>query len=117
MKVARSELLLANPDILKGVNDLIQLSYLNEPLVLHTLRFRYSQEMIYSKAGPILIAFNPFKDVQICGNDHATTYWQRCMTDPHVYGVANAAYNEMTRGKWNSPFLSPFLISIHLLVG
>ncbi|KAK4256086.1 hypothetical protein QN277_008999 [Acacia crassicarpa] len=50
-----------------------------------------------SKAGPILIAFNPFKDVQICGNDHATTYRQRCMTDPHVYAVANAAYNEMMR--------------------
>ncbi|KAI9070663.1 hypothetical protein K1719_047376 [Acacia pycnantha] len=69
MKVARSELLPANPDILKGVNDLIQLSYLNEPSVLHTLRFRYSQEMIYSKAGPILIAFNPFKDVQIYDED------------------------------------------------
>ncbi|KAK4255746.1 hypothetical protein QN277_008704 [Acacia crassicarpa] len=105
MKVARSELLPANPDILKGVNDLIQLSYLNEPSVLYTLRFRYSQEMIYSKAGPILIAFNPFKDVQICGNDHATTYRQRCMTDPHVYAVANAAYNEMMRDTVNQSII------------
>ncbi|XP_054811203.1 myosin-2-like isoform X2 [Prosopis cineraria] len=99
MKVARSELLPANPDILKGVDDLIQLSYLNEPSVLHTLQFRYSQEMIYSKAGPILIALNPFKDVQICGNDFSTTYRQKCLNDPHVYSVANAAYNEMMRDK------------------
>lgn len=47
MKVARSEILPANPDILEGVEDLIQLSYLNEPSVLHNLKFRYSQEMIY----------------------------------------------------------------------
>lgn len=47
MKVARSELLPANPDIVEGVDDLIQLSYLNEPSVLHNLRFRYAQDMIY----------------------------------------------------------------------
>ncbi|XP_028807595.1 myosin-2 isoform X2 [Neltuma alba] len=105
MKVAISELLPANPDILKGVNDLMQLIYLNEPSVLHTLRFRYSQGMIYSKAGPILIALNPFKDVQSCGNDHATTYSQRCMTDPHVYTVANAAYSEMMRDKVNQSII------------
>lgn len=47
MKVARTDLLPANPDILEGVDDLIQLSYLNEPSVLHNLQFRYSQDMIY----------------------------------------------------------------------
>lgn len=45
--MAISDLLPANPDILKGVDDLIQLTYLNEPSVLHNLRFRYSKEMIY----------------------------------------------------------------------
>ena len=47
MKVARLELLPANPDILEGVDDLIQLSYLNEPSVLHNLKYRYSEDMIY----------------------------------------------------------------------
>lgn len=47
MRVARIELLPANPDLLEGVDDLIQLSYLNEPSVLHNLQFRYSQDMIY----------------------------------------------------------------------
>lgn len=45
--MSRLELLPANPDILEGVDDLIQLSYLNEPSVLHNLQFRYSQDMIY----------------------------------------------------------------------
>ena len=41
------ELLPANPDILEGVDDLIQLSYLNEPSVLYNLRYRYSRDTIY----------------------------------------------------------------------
>ena len=41
------ELIPANPDILDGVDDLIQLSYLNEPSVLYNLRYRYSRDMIY----------------------------------------------------------------------
>jgi hypothetical protein len=45
--VPTGELLPANPDILYGVEDLIQLSYLNEPSVLYNLRCRYSQDKIY----------------------------------------------------------------------
>lgn len=37
----------ANPDILDGVDDLMQLSYLNEPSVLYNLHYRYKQDMIY----------------------------------------------------------------------
>ncbi|KAK7401855.1 hypothetical protein VNO78_13680 [Psophocarpus tetragonolobus] len=105
MKVARSELLPANPDILDGVEDLIQLSYLNEPSVLHNLQFRYSQDMIYSKAGPILIALNPFKDGQIYGNDYISAYRQKLMDSPHVYAMADAAYNEMMRDEANQSII------------
>lgn len=45
--MSAGELLPANPEILEGVEDLIQLSYLNEPSVLHNLQRRYSQDMIY----------------------------------------------------------------------
>ena len=135
IKVAISELLPANPDILEGVEDLIQLSYLNEPSVLHNLQSIYSHDMIYvclllwlvfpthvifyvfsyaalalcmqSKSGPTLIARNPFKDVQIYGDDYISAYRQKLMDRPHVYAMADAAYNEMMRGKWNLPFLSP----------
>jgi hypothetical protein len=40
----------ANPDILEGVDDLIKLSYLNEPAVLHDLTHRYAQDKIYVRA-------------------------------------------------------------------
>ncbi|KAG5114255.1 hypothetical protein JHK82_037524 [Glycine max] len=105
MKVSRSELLPANPDILEGVEDLIQLSYLNEPSVLHNLQSRYSQDMIYSKSGPILIALNPFKDVQIYGDDYISAYRQKLMDKPHVYAMADAAYNEMMRDEVNQSII------------
>ncbi|MED6168755.1 hypothetical protein PIB30_014444 [Stylosanthes scabra] len=90
MKVSRLALLPANPDILEGVDDLIQLSYLNEPS---------------SKAGPVLIALNPFKDVQIYGNEYVEAYRQRSNDNPHVYAVADAAYNEMIRDEVNQSII------------
>lgn len=105
LKVARSELVPANPDILEVADDLIKLAYLNEPSVLHNLRFRYSREMIYSKAGPVLIALNPFKDLQMYGNDYVSTYRQRLVDSPHVYGIAEAAYNQMMRDEVNQSII------------
>ncbi|KAI4333727.1 hypothetical protein L6164_018498 [Bauhinia variegata] len=105
MKVARIELLPANPDFLEGVDDLIHFSYLNEPSVLHNLRFRYSKEMIYNKAGPVLIAVNPFKDVQIYGSDYVATYRQKLVDSPHVYAMADAAYTEMMTDEVNQSII------------
>ncbi|XP_058747335.1 myosin-2-like isoform X3 [Vicia villosa] len=95
LNLPRSELVPANPNLLDAVDDLIKLAYLNHPSVLHNLRFRYSHDMIYSKAGPILIALNPFKDLQIYGNDYVSTYRQQLVDTPHVYGMVDAAYNQM----------------------
>ncbi|KAK4714790.1 hypothetical protein R3W88_020697 [Solanum pinnatisectum] len=89
------EVLPANPDVLEGVDDLMQLSYLNEPSVLHNLQHRYAQDMIYSKAGPALIAINPFKDIQLYGNEFVTAYRQKLLNDPHVYSIADTAYDRM----------------------
>lgn len=54
----------ANPVILDGVPDLTNLTYLNEPSILHGLNLRYAEDEIYTHAGPVLIAINPFKQVR-----------------------------------------------------
>ncbi|KAH1127570.1 hypothetical protein AAZX31_06G236400 [Glycine max] len=105
MKVVRSEILPANPDVLEGADDLNKLCYLNEPSVLHNLKLRYSQGMIYSKAGPILIALNPFKDLQTYGNDSVSAYRQRIIDSPHVYAVADTAYNKVIRDEVNQSII------------
>ncbi|KAL3508613.1 hypothetical protein ACH5RR_028014 [Cinchona calisaya] len=105
LSVPVGELLPANPDILEGVDDLIQLSYLNQPSVLHNLRYRFSNDIIYSKAGPVLIAINPFKDIQLYGDDSIEAYRQNLLDSPHVYTIADTAYNEMMRDEVNQSII------------
>ncbi|KAJ3670273.1 hypothetical protein LUZ60_010597 [Juncus effusus] len=95
LTVSPEVLLPANPNILDGVDDLIQLSYLNEPSVLHNLRFRFLRDLIYTKAGPILVAMNPFKPVPLYGNNFISAYREKLMDAPHVYAIADSAFNEM----------------------
>ncbi|CAA0839049.1 Myosin-1 [Striga hermonthica] len=96
-----SEILLpANPDILDGVDDLMQLSYLNEPSVLYNLEYRYNQDMIYTKAGPVLIALNPFKKVPLYGTEFIEAYKRKSMGSPHVYAITDTAMREMIRGNF-----------------
>ncbi|KAH7652933.1 Myosin ATPase protein [Dioscorea alata] len=97
LTVAVENLSPANPVMLDNVDDLIKLSYLNEPSVLHNLNQRYSHDMIYTKAGRILIAFNPFKDIPLYGNDYMVAYKQKTSDSPHVYAVADTAFSEMMR--------------------
>ncbi len=47
--------------VVGGVHDLIGLTHLHEPAILHALRLRYDADIIYTSTGPILIAVNPFQ--------------------------------------------------------
>ncbi|CAI9289022.1 unnamed protein product [Lactuca saligna] len=59
--------------------------------------------LLQSKAGPVLLAINPFKDVQIYGDDYVTTYRNKIFVNPHVYATADTAYNNMMKyGKTQS---------------
>jgi myosin-5 len=100
LKVKDESLVPANPDILDGVDDLMQLSYLNEPSVLYNLQHRYNQNMIYTKAGPVLVAVNPFKKVPLYGIDYIQAYKRRAIESPHVYAITDSAIREMTRGNF-----------------
>ncbi|KAK3012885.1 hypothetical protein RJ639_009235 [Escallonia herrerae] len=107
LKVNTESLLPANPDILDGVDDLMQLSYLNEPSVLYNLQYRYNRDMIYvsiytyTKAGPVLVAINPFKRVPLYGNDYVEAYKCKSIESPHVYAITDTAIREMIRDEVN----------------
>ncbi|THU73394.1 hypothetical protein C4D60_Mb04t22380 [Musa balbisiana] len=98
-------LLPSNPEILDGVDDLMQLSYLNEPSVLYNLQFRYSRDMIYTRAGPVLVAINPFKEVNLYGNEFIEAYKHKSMNSPHVYAIADTAIREMIRDEVNQSII------------
>ncbi|XP_078162314.1 myosin-1-like [Carex rostrata] len=105
LKLRTESLLPANPEILNGVDDLMQLSYLHEPSVLYNLQYRYDQDIIYTKAGPVLIAINPFKKVQLYGYDFIEGYKRQKMDKPHVYAIADAAIREMKRDEVNQSII------------
>ncbi|KAJ6996761.1 myosin-1-like [Populus alba x Populus x berolinensis] len=105
LKVKTESLVPANPDILDGVDDLMQLSYLNEPSVLYNLQFRYNRDMIYTKAGPVLVAINPFKEVPLYGNNYIEAYKNKSMESPHVYAITDTAIREMIRDEVNQSII------------
>eukprot|EP00804_Cyclotella_cryptica_P021598 CCRYP_005870-RI/>CCRYP_005870-RI protein AED:0.39 eAED:0.39 QI:0/0.44/0.4/1/0.44/0.4/10/0/1132 len=55
---------LIHDSITGGVDDLIGLTHLHEPAILHALRLRYTADIIYTSTGPILLAINPFKTME-----------------------------------------------------
>lgn len=70
--VDAGDLVPANPGVLDGAADLTGLTYLNEPSILHGLALRYAVDAIYTHAGPVLIALNPFRAAccpctELCG--------------------------------------------------
>ncbi|KAL7473673.1 hypothetical protein ACHAXS_014162 [Conticribra weissflogii] len=59
-------------------DDLITLTHLHEPAVVHCLRKRYERDKIYTSTGPILIALNPFKSCkQLYSDSIMRQYWKR----------------------------------------
>ncbi|KAM5566371.1 myosin-1-like [Rosa sericea] len=105
IKVKTEDLVPANPDILDGVDDLMQLSYLNEPSVLYNLQYRYNRDMIYTKAGPVLVAINPFKRVSLYGNEYIEAYKRKDVDSPHVYAITDTAIREMVRDEVNQSII------------
>ena len=61
-------------NVVGGVNDLIELTHLHEPAILHALRLRYDSNIIYTSTGPILIAINPFKPMDLYTDEMMEQY-------------------------------------------
>jgi myosin V len=96
------DVLPANPPLLEQVPDLTTLSFLNEPSILHTLHQRYNGDSIYTHAGPVLIAVNPFKRVDLYTPEHVQGYVNRPAAgttssgyEPHIFLTADKAYKQM----------------------
>ena len=47
----------------KGIADMVEIDELNHATLLFNLFRRYSNNEIYTYVGPILLAMNPFKDM------------------------------------------------------
>ncbi|XP_031560735.1 myosin-IIIb-like [Actinia tenebrosa] len=75
-------------------DDLATLPKLDAQIILQELRQRYSQDKIYTYVGDILIAVNPFKTLDIYNKKVSNKYKEivKSSEPPHIYAVADAAY-------------------------
>ncbi|KAI9276250.1 P-loop containing nucleoside triphosphate hydrolase protein [Sporodiniella umbellata] len=94
---------LRNPPKMEYTDDLTNLSYLNEPAVLNTIRTRYMQRLIYTYSGIVLIAMNPFDRVALYDPDIVQQYSgrRRGELEPHLFAIAEDAYRCMIREQVN----------------
>ena len=85
-------------------DDLISLTHLHEPSVVECLIHRYEKDIIYTNTGPILLALNPFHNLNDLYSDATMKkYWHHAEQNtndklpPHVYAVADASFRGMMR--------------------
>ncbi|NWU40116.1 MYO3A protein, partial [Hylia prasina] len=79
------------------VDDLATLEVLDENTVTEQLQKGYSKDQIYTYVGDILIAVNPFRNIDIYSSQHSKLYIgaKRTANPPHIFAVADIGYQSM----------------------
>lgn len=104
-----------------GVQDLITLTHLHEPAILDCMQSRFFDDIIYTATGPILLAINPFKRLQMYGEEQLMSYENEGLKKalgqsykplaPHVYEVADNAFRQMLHDPSGRPVNQSILVS------
>jgi len=107
--VAVSAVYAVDRDDLCRCDDLSQLHHLNEPNVLRGLSLRFGANQIYTFAGPILIAINPWQSLDIYSEQHAQRHTV-CPPatrgrEPHVFAIAAEAFRCLAAGRHSQSIL------------
>uniref|UniRef100_A0A4W3HQY2 Myosin IXB n=1 Tax=Callorhinchus milii TaxID=7868 RepID=A0A4W3HQY2_CALMI len=84
-------------------DDLCNLPLLAEKTILENLKNRFLKQKIYTYAGSILIAINPFKFLPIYNPKYVKMYenHQLGKLEPHIFAIADVAYHTMLRKQIN----------------
>lgn len=106
-EIKKEDSLKTNPKKFDGIEDLSALSNLNEATVLHNLKKRYDQQLIYTYSGLFLVTMNPFKDLGIYSQKYLEKYSNSKKNElpPHIFAVANEAYTSMLLNRKNQSIL------------
>uniref|UniRef100_A0A8B9KBA6 Myosin IXB n=1 Tax=Astyanax mexicanus TaxID=7994 RepID=A0A8B9KBA6_ASTMX len=91
------------PPRYEDFDDLCNLSVLNEDTILENLHNRFQKKKIYTYAGSILVAINPFKFLPIYNPKYVKMYenHQLGKLEPHIFAIADVAYYAMLRKRIN----------------
>jgi myosin V len=96
--IHKNEIHYANEEKDTILDNLVILPHLNEPSLLHSIKKRYSLDKIYTFTGKVLIAVNPYKQVDLYNFEYPRG-------SPHVYEVADIAYRDLLQHKASQSIL------------
>ncbi|VDM96192.1 unnamed protein product [Thelazia callipaeda] len=96
-----------NPPKFEKTEDMSNLTILNDACVLHNLRARYKEMLIYTYSGLFCIVINPYKRLPIYTDSVATMYMgkRRNEMPPHLFAVSDEAYRNMLQDHENQSML------------
>jgi len=96
-----------NPPRLERCEDMSDLTYLNDASVLWNLKSRYYLNLIYTYSGLFCVAVNPYKRFPIYTDRVVQLYKGKLRKDmpPHIFAVADGAYNDMLNNRENQSML------------
>uniref|UniRef100_A0AC35UHW0 Myosin motor domain-containing protein n=1 Tax=Rhabditophanes sp. KR3021 TaxID=114890 RepID=A0AC35UHW0_9BILA len=97
MTLSKDDYQRMNPPKFDKVEDMAELTCLNEASVLHNLKERYYSDLIYTYSGLFCVVVNPYKRLPIYSETLIDTYKgrKRNLMPPHIFAIADTAYRSM----------------------
>ncbi|XP_053325018.1 myosin-9 [Spea bombifrons] len=101
VKVNKDDIQKMNPPKFSKVEDMAELTCLNEASVLHNLKERYYSGLIYTYSGLFCVVINPYKNLPIYSEDIVDMYKgkKRHEMPPHIYAITDTAYRSMMQDR------------------
>ncbi|KAK7801385.1 hypothetical protein U0070_001172 [Myodes glareolus] len=105
--VGKDDIQKMNPPKFSKVEDMAELTCLNEASVLHNLRERYFSGLIYTYSGLFCVVINPYKHLPIYSEKIVDMYKgkKRHEMPPHIYAIADTAYRSMLQDREDQSIL------------
>lgn len=96
-----------NPSTFDKVDDMSELTHLNEASVLYNLENRYREDLIYTYSGLFLVAINPYCNVKLYTQEYINLYHGSPREDnkPHIFAIAEEAYRKLLSDKQDQSIL------------
>ncbi|KAL3877462.1 hypothetical protein ACJMK2_035164 [Sinanodonta woodiana] len=105
--VKKDDIQQVNPAKFEKVEDMANMSYLNEASVLYNLKRRYYAGLIYTYSGLFCVAINPYKRLPIYTDSVIAKFRgkRRAEMPPHLFSIADNAYQNMLQDRENQSML------------